>query len=189
MITKTDNLPANNIADAQADQISSEILPKQPKHEPKLSRKSITAIKMVNAGIDPATALKMVNCKDNISHQAIAELKEKVRKHSLSEPSVVKSAQSQLKRILKARAREEVRKKVLTSGEVLEYTDNVYPTDSNILAAAAMVYDRYEPVKGQEAAQGSGNTYIDLSQYQVQINQSGGDPQAVEIIPPRDVVL
>lgn len=148
-----------------------EILPNPTGKPKKLYRKSEMAIKMVLAGIDPRTALQTVNCKDNISHQAISELKEKVRKHSLTEPATVKLASSQVKRILRARAREEVHRKATKDGEVVEYTDNIYPTDSNILAAASMVYDRYEPV-GPQASEGIGNTYIDLSCVQVLVGNS-----------------
>jgi hypothetical protein len=64
---------------------------------------------------------------------------------------MVESMSKQVKRILKARAREEAHRKVSRSGEVIEYIDNVYPTDTNILAACAMVADRIEPIIHQTA--------------------------------------
>jgi hypothetical protein len=92
----------------------------------------------------------------------------------LTEPGTVKLASNQIKRILRARAREVVKEKTVEVTEgietVKEVTQYIHPTDSNILAAASMVYDRYEPVRGQEQVQGAGNTYIDLSSYQVAIN-------------------
>lgn len=87
---------------------------------------------------------------------------------------MVRSAQNQIKRILKVRAREEAHRKVTKDGEVVEYTDNIYPTDSNILAAAAMVYDRYEPVKRDDAGAQAPATYIDLSRYNILVQ--AGDP-------------
>jgi hypothetical protein len=134
-------------------------------HPAKLQKKTIQAIQMVNAGIDPADALKMVNFKQTISAKQVCELKNKVKKHSLTEPSLVRSAQSQIKRILKNRARAEAHKKVTKDGQVVEYTDNIYPTDSNIIAAASMVYDRYEPAQSREQGGETNLTYIDLRGY------------------------
>ena len=139
-----------------------------------LSKKTLQAITMCQAGIDPREALKYVNLKDNISPKAVSNLRQKVKKYSLLDDSVVKAAQTQVKRILKGKAREEAHSKVNKAGEVVQYTEKVYPTDSNILAAASMVYDRYEPIQGSEGDAGQGNTYIDLSQYQVQINVDNG---------------
>lgn len=140
-----------------------------PAAPPKQYRKSTDAIKLVMAGIDPAEALKMVNFKKTISAMAVHELKQKVRKYSLSAPSTVSLASKQIKRILKNDPRQEDHAKVSKDGQVIEYTDNVYPTDSNILAAASLVYDRYEPVASQ-AAPGQAIQHIDLSSYRVQIN-------------------
>ena len=140
----------------------------------KLQDKTIMAIKMVQAGIDPREALKTVNHKDNVSPKQVSVLRKKVKKYSLTAPSMVNAAQNQVKRILKGLAREEAHEKVTKTGEVVRYTENVYPNDSNILAAASMVYDRYEPVKGSEPDAGQGNTYIDLSHYQVQVNVDNG---------------
>lgn len=123
-------------------------------------KKTLMAIQMVNAGIPEREALMMVNNKRSISGQAIAELKHKVIQHGLTEPSMVKAMSSQVKRILKGRAREEAHQKVTAAGQVVEYTDNVYPTDSNILAACAMVADRVEPIVHQVA---SLNLNMDLS--------------------------
>ena len=140
-------------------------------HPQKLLKKTIDAIKMCQAGIDPETALKATNLKETISPRAITNLKQKCLKYSLTGETTARLASHQIKRILKARAREEAHKKVTSTGEVIEYIDNIYPTDSNILAAASMVYDRYEPVKSQEQDKGSGNTYIDLTSYQVTYQQ------------------
>lgn len=141
-----------------------------PTNQPKLRQKTIDAIRYVEAGLDPRDALQAANLTKHISDQAVSKFKEKVKRYSLTQPSIVSSAGFQIKRILKARAREEAHQKVTKEGQVINYIDNVYPTDSNILAAAAMVYDRYEPVQAQDPASGQGNTYIDLSSYRVQVN-------------------
>ena len=126
-------------------------------------QKSIDAINLVNAGIDPAEALKFVNFKKNISHQAIAELKQKVRLHSLCKPKIVKSAHDQIKRILNGEVREIPQQTVTKQGDVVDYIETIAPSDSNILAAASMVYDRFEPVKSQQAEAGTVITHIDFS--------------------------
>ena len=151
--------------------------PEQPTREPKLLPKTLQAIKLVQAGLTAKQALQATNYKEVISARAQSKLREKCRKYSLTDDSTARLASNQIKRILKARAREEAHKKVTSTGQVVEYIDNIYPTDSNILAAASMVYDRYEPVKSQEQAQGQGNTYIDLSTYQVSIQ---AQPEAIE---------
>ena len=140
----------------------------------KLLPKTLDAIKLVQAGIDPERALQITNGKEIISERAIYSLKAKSRKYSLQAPSLVRSAQNQIKRILTSGAREEAHTKVTGQGQVVEYTDNIYPTDANILAAASMVYDRYEPTRGQEQAQGGDITYLDLSMINVQVNTPSG---------------
>jgi hypothetical protein len=120
---------ANIQTNSPAPQITSEITPK----EPKMLQKTKDAIAMVNAGISPANALKAVNFKRKISHQAIAELKQKVNKCSLSQPNIVKLAHNAIKDCLNNRP---------INGEI-------YPTHTNKLAAATMVYDRIEPVVRQ----------------------------------------
>lgn len=137
-----------------------ELIPNPPDKQPKYCKKTIMAMKMVAAGIEPREALKTVNCKDSISHQAITELKEKVRKHSLTSQTLVKPAHKLLKDILLMRAKEEAHKKVMPTGEVVEYIENVYPSYSNGLQAIGMVYDRYEPVKGTEQGNTTNNTLI-----------------------------
>ena len=158
--------------------------PGQATKEPKLQPKTIHAMKLVEAGLTPREALEAANMTTKMSAQAVSVFKAKLKKHSLTEPSTVKLASNQIKRILKARAREEAHKKVTSTGEVIEYIDNIYPTDSNILAAASMVYDRYEPVKIQEQDKGSGNTYIDLSTYQVAVSvKAEGLQPTIEVVP------
>ena len=140
----------------------------------KLLPKTLDAIKLVQAGIDPKRALQITNGKETISERAIYSLKAKSRKYSLQAPALVRSAQNQIKRILTSEAREEAHTKVTGQGQVIEYTDNIYPTDTNILAAASMVYDRYEPVKPADQGSGQPQTYIDMTSItnNVQINKA-----------------
>lgn len=130
---------------------------------PQPYQKTKDAITMIQAGINPAEALKYVNLKDNISGSAVAKIKQKVKKYSLLQPSTVKSANNQIKRILAGETREISQQAVTKAGEVVDYIETIAPSDSNIIAAASMVYDRFEPVKSNVPAEAQGNTYIDLS--------------------------
>lgn len=154
------------------------ILQNPPQKQPKLLSKTIKAMKLLQAGLTPREALEIVNNKENISENAVDKFKAKVKKYSLTEHTTVHLASNQIKRILRARARETVKEKIVEIVEgvetVKEITQYIHPTDSNILAAAAMVYDRYEPVKSQDQGQGQGNTYIDLSEIKVLITQNKG---------------
>jgi len=137
---------------------------------PKLLQKTIDAINLVNNGADPRTALQITNNKADISNVAVYKFKEKYKKYSLLNPKLIKSANSQIKRILSGEVREVPKQAVTKSGDVVDYIDVIAPSDSNILAAADMVYSRFEPLKGAQEEQNTGNTYVDLSQYQVQVN-------------------
>jgi hypothetical protein len=144
---------------------SPQITNKPPPQPKKLLKKTQDAIRMCQAGIDPETALKATNLKETISPRAITNLKAKCRKYSLTEPSMVAAMSTQVKRILKARARQEAHTKVDKFGKVIEYTDNIYPTDSNILAACAMVADRCEPIINQQNVNVKVTHAVDLTRY------------------------
>ena len=137
----------------------------EPKREPKLSNKTLEAFKLVEAGLEPAEALKAVNYTAKISQTSVSQFKAKLRKHTLTNPAIVKSAHGQIKRILKGETREVNQQTVTKDGQVIDYIETIAPTDSNILAAASMVYDRFEPVKQALPSDQDKNTYIDLRQY------------------------
>jgi hypothetical protein len=138
-------------------------MPEIEQNTPNYYPKTIEAIKMIQAGIDPAQALKYSNFKDNVSESAIAKIKQKARKYSLLHPTLVKSARTQVKRILGGETREIHQQSVTKAGQVVDYIETIAPSDSNILAAASMVYDRFEPVKSQQAEAGTVITHIDFS--------------------------
>ena len=140
-------------------------MPEIEQNTPNYYPKTIEAIKMIQAGIDPAQALKYSNFKDNVSESAIAKIKQKARKYSLLHPTLVKSARTQVKRILGGETREIHQQSVTKAGQVVDYIETIAPSDSNILAAASMVYDRFEPVKSNQEATTINNTFIDLSHY------------------------
>jgi hypothetical protein len=109
--------------------------------------KTLAAIQLVDAGISPKEALQITNVKRNISNEAVSKFKAKYRKYSLSHPKLVKAANNQVSRILAGEPRQVDQQKVAKNGEIVNYVETIAPTDSNILAAASMVYDRVDPVQ------------------------------------------
>lgn len=140
--------------------------------EHKLYPKTEQALRLCAIGTDPAEALKIVNGKDKIHRNAVTSLKKKYAKWSLKNPSVVKLANNQVKRILQGEGRGIEQQKVTAQGQVIDYTETVVPSDTNILAAAMMVYDRVEPIKGNDPGDTPGVQFIDLTTYNVQINNN-----------------
>lgn len=137
---------------------------------PKLLKKTLDAMKLVAIGETPANALKLTNNKDTISTAAVSKFNAKVRKYSLTKPDIVKKARDQVKRILSGENREITKRTVDKEGNIVEYQEVIPLTDTNIIAACSMVYERFEPVKGTQEPGTVNNTYVDLSNYQVQIN-------------------
>lgn len=127
---------------------------------PKFLPKTLTAMQMIDNGVDPKTALQLVNNKDKIHPQTVHNLKQNYKKYSLTRPKLVKAAHNQVQRILAAEPREITQQKVTKSGEVVEVIEVIAPSDTNILAAASMVYDRYEPVVKADAGNTINNTMI-----------------------------
>ena len=123
---------------------TTETAPKQPRFYPK----TIQAIKLVSIGETPEEALKLVNNKNKITSGAVSHLRKKIRKYSLTHPKLVKLAQDVVLDTLKGEVTELQQEKVTNTGQRVEYIERIAPTVTNKLAAAAMVYDRFEPVKG-----------------------------------------
>ncbi len=123
---------------------TTETAPKQPRFYPK----TIQAIKLVSIGETPEEALKLVNNKNKITSGAVSHLRKKIRKYSLTHPKLVKLAQDVVLDTLKGEVTELQQEKVTSTGQRVEYIERIAPTVTNKLAAAAMVYDRFEPVKG-----------------------------------------
>ena len=122
-------------------------------------------MKLMDAGETAENALKIVNNKDKVHKQSVYALERKYKKYSLSKPNMAKLANNQVKRILKSQPRE-ITKQILTKdGQVVDIIEQITPSDTNILSAAMMVYDRYEPTRAQEGSGNTYNTYIDLSNY------------------------
>jgi hypothetical protein len=114
---------------------------KQLKYYPK----TISAIKLVNAGESPETALKIVNNKDTITRGAVSHFKKKLTKYALTRPKIQKLADDQITRILKGESREITQRKVTKDGKVIEYQEVIPCTDTNITSVLGYVLERTQP--------------------------------------------
>lgn len=117
---------------------------------PKFTQKTIAACKLVEGGMSPKEALKVLNKSRTVTPQAVSAFKHRMKRWSLTRPDVVNAAGKVLKDVLKGKPREEERKKVTPIGEVIEYTDKVYPSFQAQITVAQMVFDRLEPIRGTQ---------------------------------------
>lgn len=143
------------------------------------AQKTLDAMALVQAGLKPKEALKAVNYTNKISDRAVSSFNKKFRKHSLTAPTMVKLAHHAVKDCLTDTPITQV-KKDKQGNEIVE---EIAPTWTNKLAAAAMVYDRVEPVKGGTDTPGQTINYIDLRSYSVEGNtpQPANDNKLVDI--------
>ena len=135
----------------------------------KYARKTELALKMMAMGESAENALKLTNLRDTISGEAVRKLEQKYRRWTLNSPTMAHLAHSQVRRILKGTPRQIEKEVVLKNGQATEITEQIVPSDTNILSAAMMVYDRYEPVRGGPGEDQRIQQYIDLSEYTVQV--------------------
>ena len=139
----------------------------------KYCKKTKIALKMLAMGETAENALRLTNARDTISREAVQVLEEKYRRWTLSSPTMAHLAHSQVKRILKSIPRRVKKEVVLKNGQTAEIIEQIVPSDTNILSAAMMVYDRYEPIRGGEDKDQCTQQYIDLSEYTVQVAIDG----------------
>lgn len=135
------------------------------------SKKTITAIQLVNSGLSPKEALKAVNYKKDIRPETVSRFKQKVNKYALSRPAMVKMAHNAIKDCLSDAPI--INKRKDKQGK--EIVEEIPPTWTNKIAAASMVYDRVEPIVRQNLNVNANMDVhpVDLSRW---LNvQSGGD--------------
>ena len=114
-----------------------------------MAGKTKKAIALVEQhGLTPREALILATGKPNISHAAVSSFKAKVAKHSLQTPQMQRMAASVVKDVLKGSTRSFETEKVI-NGQKVNVTETLAPSYTNQLAAAAMVYDRLEPIVRQ----------------------------------------
>jgi hypothetical protein len=117
---------------------------------PEYCQKTIEAFNLVDAGMSPKQALQATNFKKDISPAGIANFKKKYKKHSLTHPKLIKLAHHAVTDCLTDQPIISTHK----DRQGREITEETPPTWSNKLAAASMVYDRFEPVKQPNGSDG-----------------------------------
>ena len=151
--------------------------------EPRFYTKTLAALQMIENGIPPADALKVTNNARSIHPETVKKVKEKYARWSLTRPKIVKLANNQITRILTAAPREVKQQIVNKAGEVVDYIEQIAPTDTNILTAVGMVYDRIDPIKHEDTH----NVNVDmLSMVLLAVKQPEGkveenEPEAIEV--------
>jgi hypothetical protein len=86
------NTPATGQTQATGDSRepeSAQTTEKPHKYYPK----TLEAIQLVNAGVSPEMALKFSNQKDSIRPETVSRFKQKLKKHSLTQPKLAKNKQ------------------------------------------------------------------------------------------------
>jgi hypothetical protein len=124
-------------------------------NQPNLYPKTIAAINMVNAGIDPTTALQNVNLTKQISKTAVHNFNKKYQRYLLSNPKIVKLAHQVVENTLKGTTRQVEQQTVNKAGEIVNYTEQIAPSFTNQLEAAKMVYDRIDPIQREQEQKGN----------------------------------
>lgn len=140
----------------------------QTDKQPRYYEKTAIALKMMDAGIDARKALQVVHNKAKVANQTVSSLRQKHRQYSLAKPRTVALAQKAILDTLKGETSEIRQQKVGKAGQVIEYTEIIAPTVTNKLAAAAMVYDRYEPAITRTESVNVNVSPVDLANYRSQ---------------------
>lgn len=136
-----------------------------PVKQPRLYQKTLDAIQIVESGISPQKALQLVNNGRKVSDTSVSTFKAKLKKHSLTQPKVVKLAHKALIDCLKGETSSYTAEKVTKDGDVVTYQEVIAPTITNKVAAASLVYDRYEPAVRQNLNINVDVHPVDLSQF------------------------
>lgn len=140
--------------------------------QPKYAQKTLDAITLVSAGLNPTKALQAVNYKPNITVQAVNKFKKKFQKYSLQAPKIQKLAHNAITDCL-SDAPIIQKRKDKQGNEIIE---EIPPTWTNKIAAASMVYDRVEPAirQNQNLNVNVDVHPVDLSRY---LNSQNSVPQ------------
>jgi len=131
-----------------------------------LSHKTKKAIELsIKHGVDAKEAYRLANGKEP-TPAALSRIKEKVRKYSLTAAPMVKLAHSVVKDALQGKAQEYKQQRFDSKkGQVIEFTEVVAPSVTNKLAAASMVLDRDQPLKGSGSDGPASFVQINVNHY------------------------
>ena len=133
-----------------------------------VTAKVAATVKMVaEHGLDVKSAMRLAGYPENIPEKTLSYMKSKVAKHCLTAPGMVKLAHSAVRDALAGRGvetlKQEIDPKTGKMKEIKEIT--ALPTATNRLAAAQMIYDRIEPIKGQQGNQAPQFTQVNINLY------------------------
>lgn len=95
--------------------------------------------------VEPKDALFLAHGRP-VDKSAVTQFKAKVARYSLTRPAMIKLAHDVVKNTLAGQADTYTTQKLHRDGTVKTVTETIAPTHTNKLAAAAMVFDRAEPV-------------------------------------------
>jgi hypothetical protein len=114
---------------------------------PQLYGKTKRIINLINNhGHEPREAIKLVTGNTTPNRNTVADIRQKAARYSLQRPAMVKLAHKVVADTLKGKADQIHQQKVNKDGQVVDFIEQIAPTHTNKLAAAAMVFDRAEPV-------------------------------------------
>jgi hypothetical protein len=124
------------------------MLPIKPKGA--LARNTKQTLKLiVDHGVEPKEAYSLVNGRAP-GKQTLTGIVQKAQEYSLQTDEMQRLASRVVKNTLKGKPmvceRTTIDRK---TGQVIDYTDNQYPSHTNMLAAASMVQDRVDPIVRQ----------------------------------------
>jgi len=124
------------------------MLPAKPKGA--LARNTKQTLKLiVEHGVDAKEAYSLVNGRPP-GKQTLTGINQKAQEYSLQTDEMQRLASRVVKNTLKGKPmvceRTTIDRK---TGQVIDYTDNQYPSHTNMLAAASMVQDRVDPIVRQ----------------------------------------
>jgi len=115
-----------------------------PQNLPRLTPKGLAQMQMMTHGVDAKTALLLTNpYKDTVSRESISKTRAKFKKYTLTAPTIVKLAHNAIKDCLKDQPI--ISTKRDRDGNAI--SEAISPTWTNKIAAASMIYDRFEPVR------------------------------------------
>ena len=118
----------------------------EPAPEPKMTSRTRQAMKLVlEHQVEPKDALILAHGRA-VDRSAVTAFKAKVARYSLTRPAMVKLAHDVVKNTLSGQVDTYTTQKLHRDGTVMTVTETLVPTHTNKLAAAAMVFDRAEPV-------------------------------------------
>ena len=118
-------------------------------NQPRMYEKTRVATDLViNHGVDPKTAMIFATNGKVPAVKTVEGFKAKLRKYSLTAPSMVKKARNIIRDAMDFKAVEiEQQAFDRKKGEVVTYTEKIIPSYTNALTAAFSVADRDQPIR------------------------------------------